>query len=187
MVSATQQSSRIRRRKQSTNGKWGKRARRRLSTPVFPVHPEGYDKSAADAKKEGLAMANHSSAEKRNRQRVARTERNRAVKSTLRTQVKKARAAIADAPKDAKAAVVSAVSALDKAASKGAVHPKAASRKKARLARALHKATVAAKLALGLPAAPAGLREPDVLPAPPRRRGWKANRAVEVAGRVCAL
>lgn len=129
-------------------------------------------------------MANHSSAEKRNRQRVVRTERNRAVRSTLRTQVKKARAAISATPKDAKAAVVSAVSALDKAASKGAVHPKAASRKKARLARALHKATLAAKLAPGLPAV---LREPEVLPAPPRRRSWKANRAVEVAGRVCAL
>jgi hypothetical protein len=50
MVSSTQQYSRIRRRKQSTNGKWNKRARRRNGTPVFPVHLEGYDPKAADAK-----------------------------------------------------------------------------------------------------------------------------------------
>jgi hypothetical protein len=51
MVSATQQSSRIRRRKSTTNGKWGKRARRRFGTPAFAVQPEGYDQSAPDAKK----------------------------------------------------------------------------------------------------------------------------------------
>ena len=50
MVSSTQQSSRIRRRKQTTNGKANKRERRRLGTPVFAVHPEGYDPKAADAK-----------------------------------------------------------------------------------------------------------------------------------------
>ena len=38
-------------------------------------------------------MANHASAEKRNRQRITRTERNRAAKSALRTIVKRARAA----------------------------------------------------------------------------------------------
>ena len=48
MVSATQQSSRIRRRKQTTNGKANKRERRRLGTPAFAVHPEGYDANAAD-------------------------------------------------------------------------------------------------------------------------------------------
>lgn len=50
MVSATQQSSRIRRRKATTNGKANKRARRAHSTPVFPVHPVGYDAKAPDAK-----------------------------------------------------------------------------------------------------------------------------------------
>ena len=49
MVSSTQQSSRIRRRKQSTNGKTNKRERRRFGTPVFPIHVEGYDAKAADA------------------------------------------------------------------------------------------------------------------------------------------
>ena len=49
MVSCTQQSSRIRRRKQSTNGTANKRERRHFGTPVFPVHVEGYDAKAADA------------------------------------------------------------------------------------------------------------------------------------------
>lgn len=40
MVSATQQSSRIRRRKVSTNGKANKRARRANGTPKFPIHVE---------------------------------------------------------------------------------------------------------------------------------------------------
>jgi hypothetical protein len=50
MVSSTQQSSRIRHRKNTTNGKWNKRARRRLGTPAFPIHQDGYDPKAADAR-----------------------------------------------------------------------------------------------------------------------------------------
>jgi small subunit ribosomal protein S20 len=91
-------------------------------------------------------MANHPSAEKRNRQRVKRTDRNRAVKSEVRTVIKKARTAIETAPKDAKEAVKAAASAIDIAKAKGVVHKKAAARKKSRLARALHKASVVAKL-----------------------------------------
>ncbi len=51
MVSATQQTSRIRRRKSTTVGKTNKRERRANGTPVFAIHPEGYDTSAPDAKK----------------------------------------------------------------------------------------------------------------------------------------
>ncbi len=40
MVSATQQTQRIRRRKQTTNGKANKRARRLVGTPAFPIHVE---------------------------------------------------------------------------------------------------------------------------------------------------
>jgi len=49
MVSSSQQFERIRKRKQSTNGKRNKRDRRRMGTPAFPVHIEGYDAKAADA------------------------------------------------------------------------------------------------------------------------------------------
>ncbi|MFO0651548.1 MAG: hypothetical protein U0326_35330, partial [Polyangiales bacterium] len=38
MVSATQQTQRIRRRKQTSNGKANKRARRLVGTPAFPIH-----------------------------------------------------------------------------------------------------------------------------------------------------
>jgi hypothetical protein len=51
MVSSSQQFERIRKRKQTTNGKRNKRDRRRLGTPAFPVHVEGSDAKASDAKK----------------------------------------------------------------------------------------------------------------------------------------
>jgi small subunit ribosomal protein S20 len=80
-------------------------------------------------------MANHPSAEKRNRQRIVRTERNRALKSALRTTVKKARAAItAGDVKIAKPLVAAAESALARAASKGVIAKKSAARVTARLA-----------------------------------------------------
>lgn len=50
MVSSTQQFERIRRRKKTTNGKRNKRELRASGTPVFPVHPQGYNPSAPDAK-----------------------------------------------------------------------------------------------------------------------------------------
>ena len=89
-------------------------------------------------------MANHASAEKRNRQRITRTERNRAGKSALRTEIKKARVAVQSAPKDAAAVVKAAISAADRTASKGVIPKKRAARLKARLARALNKATAKA-------------------------------------------
>jgi hypothetical protein len=51
MVSSSQQYERIRKRKMTTSGKRNKRTRRRLGTPAFAIHPEGYDTSAADARK----------------------------------------------------------------------------------------------------------------------------------------
>ena len=38
MVSLTQRTERIRRRKRTTNGKANKRVRRAQGTPVFPIH-----------------------------------------------------------------------------------------------------------------------------------------------------
>jgi small subunit ribosomal protein S20 len=86
-------------------------------------------------------MANHASAEKRNRQRIRRTERNRNVKGAVRTLVKKARAAIGASgkPADVQTAVAEAIRAVDRAASKGVVHPKMAARTKSRLSRAVSK------------------------------------------------
>jgi small subunit ribosomal protein S20 len=89
-------------------------------------------------------VANHPSAEKRNRQRIKRTLRNRAIKSSVRTHVKTVHAAIeAKDPKAAKEALLSATVALDKAASKGALPKEAASRRVSRLAAQVHKLGVA--------------------------------------------
>ncbi|HYP97797.1 MAG TPA: 30S ribosomal protein S20 [Polyangiaceae bacterium] len=86
-------------------------------------------------------MANHPSADKRNRQRLVRAERNQAVRSALRTAVKKARAAIAAGNTDAAKGPVAAASvALAKAVSKGVIHSKNASRTTSRIQAALHKA-----------------------------------------------
>ncbi len=84
-------------------------------------------------------MANHASAEKRNRQRVKRTVRNRSIKSAVRTLVKRVREAVAGKDKaKAAAALKSAIVAIDKASSKGVFHPKSASRTVSRLSSAVH-------------------------------------------------
>ncbi len=85
-------------------------------------------------------MANHASSEKRNRQRIVRTARNRAVTSAVRTLVKRVRVAIvAKDSASAKKALIDATVALDRAASKGVFHPKAASRVVSRLSAAIHR------------------------------------------------
>jgi small subunit ribosomal protein S20 len=89
-------------------------------------------------------MANHASAEKRNRQRIKRTARNRAAKSELRTALKKARVAMKGAAQDAAAELTAAHSALDRAASKGVIPAKRAARVKSRLALTLQRATTSA-------------------------------------------
>jgi small subunit ribosomal protein S20 len=84
-------------------------------------------------------MANHPSAEKRNRQRITRTARNRTITSTVRTHVKRVRAAIAGKDKKAAtAALKAAISQIDKASSKGVLHRKTASRAIARLSAQVH-------------------------------------------------
>ncbi len=71
------------------------------------------------------------SALKRLRQTEKRTRRNRAVKSRIKTLIKKARTT--GSLEDLRAAVKS----LDKAAAKGIVHRNAAARRKSRLMRAI--------------------------------------------------
>jgi small subunit ribosomal protein S20 len=80
-------------------------------------------------------VANTHSAEKRNRQATKRNLRNTAVKSAVKTALKKAREAIATGDKvKASAAVIAATTILDKAATKGVLHARNASRHVARLA-----------------------------------------------------
>jgi small subunit ribosomal protein S20 len=82
-------------------------------------------------------MANIKSQIKRNKQNAARHERNKSVRSALKTSQKRVRQAIAEG--DAGAAqdrVREASRMLDKAASKGVVHKRTAARRKSRLAKA---------------------------------------------------
>jgi small subunit ribosomal protein S20 len=78
------------------------------------------------------------------RQAVRHQARNKAVRSSVRTYVKKAGVAVAASAEDAAAVVRQAVSELDKAAQKGIVHRNAAARRKSRLMSRLHQLSVAA-------------------------------------------
>ncbi|MGL5857644.1 MAG: 30S ribosomal protein S20 [Angustibacter sp.] len=81
-------------------------------------------------------MANIKSQIKRNRTNAQRTERNKAVKSELRTFVRHAREAIAAGKAEqARAAVDVASRKLDKAVSKGVIHKNQAANRKSALAR----------------------------------------------------
>jgi len=79
-------------------------------------------------------LANIKSQIKRNKQNEKRRLRNRVYRGTARIAVREARVAInAENPEEAKAAVMEAVSALDKAAEKGVIHKNNAARRKGRL------------------------------------------------------
>jgi len=87
-------------------------------------------------------LANTASSEKRNRQTQKRRVRNVAVRSSVKTAVKKLRDALDKG--DAAAAKQALPGALASAASKGVLHKNAASRRISRLAHAVAK-TAAAK------------------------------------------
>ena len=76
-------------------------------------------------------MANIKSQIKRNRQNLVRHERNKAVRSELRTHAKAAVAVVGE--DDAEAKLREAVSRIDSAAAKGVIHKNQAAWRKARL------------------------------------------------------
>lgn len=83
-------------------------------------------------------MANIKSQEKRNRQNETRRQRNKSVKSELKTSVKKVGQASAEGGQ-VDDAYRNAQKTIDKAAQKGVIHPNAAARKKSRLAKSAAK------------------------------------------------
>ena len=87
-------------------------------------------------------MPNLPSAKKRMRIEEKRRARNKAVKSTVRTEITQARNAIANTPDTpaTEEAVHQALSALDRAVSKGVLHRNNAARRKSRLMARLNKA-----------------------------------------------
>ena len=89
-------------------------------------------------------MANTRSAEKNIRAAERRRVRNRSIKSAVKTYIRKAERGIVAAAEDTNALVVDAISKLDKAASKGILHPRNAARRKSRLMKKLNLAAASA-------------------------------------------
>lgn len=83
----------------------------------------------------GITLANIKSQIKRDRQNEKRRLRNRVVRGTARAAVRDARATIEEGKLD-EAALVEAISKLDKAVSKGVLHKNNAARRKSRLMKA---------------------------------------------------
>ncbi|MBW3657183.1 MAG: 30S ribosomal protein S20 [Actinobacteria bacterium] len=83
-------------------------------------------------------MANIKSQIKRNRQNEKARQRNQAVRSRLKTELKKFRTAVEAGEREAaEAAFRTATRELDKAATKGVIHGNNAANKKSRMAKKL--------------------------------------------------
>ena len=81
-------------------------------------------------------MANIKSAKKRVLVNRKKAERNKSIKSAVKTSIRKVEAAIE--AKDKAAALLNAISTIDKAASKGVYHKNTAARKVSRLSKAVN-------------------------------------------------
>ena len=87
-------------------------------------------------------MATHKSAIKRARQNLVSNLRNKSSRTRVKNVIKDVRAAIGEkSPEKARAALVAAIPAIDKAAKQGAIHRRNASRKISRLARQVNAIT----------------------------------------------
>ena len=86
-------------------------------------------------------MANHKSAIKRNKQSLLSRDRNRANRTKVKNTVKKVDAAmeVEGSVEKAQEALLAAVPIIERAATKGAFHKKAASRKVSRLTKRVNK------------------------------------------------
>ena len=84
-------------------------------------------------------MANIKSAKKRVLVNRKKAERNKSIKSTVKTSIKKVEVAIEAKDKEAAvAALQNAISTIDKAATKGVYHKNTAARKVSRLSKAVN-------------------------------------------------
>jgi small subunit ribosomal protein S20 len=130
------------------------------------------------------------SAKKQARASVRRTQRNRAVRSEVKTKIVKARRSLTEAPvadSDRYAIALDAVRALDRAAAKGVLHPNNAARRKARLTRQLVKLArlPAAGAGAGGAGGAGGARSRKAAPAPAakanNKKAEKADNAEKAA------
>lgn len=82
-------------------------------------------------------MANTKSAAKSARKNITRTNRNRAIKSGVKTTTKDFRVQLTEEPDEAPESMQYAASELDRAAKRGVIHKNAAARRKSRMAKQL--------------------------------------------------
>jgi small subunit ribosomal protein S20 len=114
-------------------------AERRGITPAsyrrVEVFPHRWYDAALPVSRKQSTMANIKSQQKRNRQNEVRRMRNKSISSELKTRAKRVEAAVTDGDLGAaEEALRKAQSKLDMAASRRAMHPRTAARRKARLA-----------------------------------------------------
>ncbi|MFH1135948.1 MAG: 30S ribosomal protein S20 [Pseudomonadota bacterium] len=95
----------------------------------------------------GIHLANHKSAIKRARQSEKRALRNKINKTKVKNAVKAVRASVQDSPEQTVDLLKTAMRTLDRAAARGTLHKKTASRRIARMSRMVHKAQAGAPAA----------------------------------------
>jgi small subunit ribosomal protein S20 len=88
-------------------------------------------------------VANIKSQKKRNRQNERRRERNKAVRTELKTRVKVANAAVTNDADDTAELVQAAQKRINKAASAGIIHKNQAARRTSRMMKRAHRAASA--------------------------------------------
>jgi small subunit ribosomal protein S20 len=88
-------------------------------------------------------MANIKSQIKRNKQNERRHEKNKSVRSELKTRIKRADEAASTGAEDSPERVRRAVKALDMAAAKGVIHKNQAANRKSKLMKRVAKASAA--------------------------------------------
>ena len=103
--------------------------------PGFPCLPGHADLNY----KEVYSLANIKSAKKRILVTKTKADRNKSIRSAVKTSIKKVEAAVAAKDVEAaKAALIEATSVIDKAETKGVYHKNNASRKVSRLSKAVN-------------------------------------------------
>ena len=116
------------------------------------------------------------SAKKQARASVRRTQRNRAVRSEVKTKIVKARRTLTEAPvaeSERYAVALDAIRALDRASAKGVLHRNNAARRKARLTRQLVKLGGMPAKAPGKAGAKAGAAAAPAAKAPDKKAAAK--------------
>lgn len=92
-----------------------------------------------------MGSKGHKSAQKVARGSIRRQERNKSIRSQVKTDIAKAEKMIAEGSADAKTAAAAAITALDKSVLKKNIHANNAARRKSRLMKKLNKGAAPVK------------------------------------------